>query len=50
MSQENVDRFVEAIEAMNRRDIEAVLQRMDPAIGSSIGSRHWREASSALTV
>jgi ketosteroid isomerase-like protein len=32
MSQENIDRFVEAIEAMNRRDLEAVLQGMDLAI------------------
>jgi ketosteroid isomerase-like protein len=32
MSQENVDRFMEAVEAMNRRDIEGVLRLMDPEI------------------
>ena len=32
MSQENVERFRAAIEAMNRRDIESVLQAMDPEI------------------
>jgi ketosteroid isomerase-like protein len=32
MSQENIDRFVEGIEAMNRRDIEGLLRLMDPEI------------------
>jgi len=32
MSQENVDRFVEGIEAFNRNDIESVLRGMDPRI------------------
>jgi ketosteroid isomerase-like protein len=32
MSQENVDRMREAIEAMNRRDIQAVLRGMDPEV------------------
>ena len=32
MSQENVELFRAAIEAMNRRDIETVLQGMDPEI------------------
>jgi ketosteroid isomerase-like protein len=32
MSQENVDRFLAGIEAMNRRDIEAVLGLMDPEV------------------
>jgi ketosteroid isomerase-like protein len=32
MSQENVDRIVEAVEAMNRRDIEGVLRLMDPEV------------------
>jgi ketosteroid isomerase-like protein len=32
MSQENVERFRASIEAMNRRDIESVLQVMDPKI------------------
>ena len=32
MSQENVDRIREGIEAMNRRDIEGVLRLMDPKI------------------
>jgi ketosteroid isomerase-like protein len=32
MSQENVERFRAVIEAMNRRDIESVLQGMDPEI------------------
>jgi len=32
MSQENVDRFVEGIEAFNRNDIEAVLRGMDPEV------------------
>jgi uncharacterized protein len=32
MSEQNVDRFRAAIEAMNRRDIEGVLQTMDPEI------------------
>jgi ketosteroid isomerase-like protein len=32
MSQENVDRFVEGIEAWNRRDIEGVLRLMDPEV------------------
>ncbi len=32
MSQENVDRMREGIEAMNRRDIEAILLGMDPEV------------------
>ena len=32
MSQENVDRFVEGIEAFNRNDIEGVLRGMDPEV------------------
>jgi ketosteroid isomerase-like protein len=32
MSQENVDRFVQGIEAFNRRDIPGVLRFMDPEI------------------
>lgn len=32
MSQENVDRFVESIEAFNPNDIEGVLRLMDPDI------------------
>ena len=32
MSQDNVERFRATIEAMNRRDIESVLQGMDPEI------------------
>ena len=32
MSQENVDRFGAAVEAMNRRDIAAVLRLMDPEV------------------
>jgi ketosteroid isomerase-like protein len=32
MSQENVDRFLAGIEAMNRRDIEAVVGFMDPEV------------------
>jgi hypothetical protein len=32
MSQENVDRFVQGIEAFNRNDIPGVLRLMDPEI------------------
>jgi ketosteroid isomerase-like protein len=32
MSQENVDRLVETIEAYNRHDVEGVLRLMDPEI------------------
>jgi ketosteroid isomerase-like protein len=32
MSQENVDRFVQGIEAFNRKDIAGVLRLMDPEI------------------
>ncbi len=32
MSQENVDRLVESIEAYNRHDLEGVLRLMDPEI------------------
>jgi ketosteroid isomerase-like protein len=32
MSQGDVDRFVESVEAMNRRDIEGVLRFMDPEV------------------
>lgn len=32
MSEENVDRFVQGIEAFNRRDIPGVLRLMDPEI------------------
>jgi len=32
MSQENIDRFVEGIDAFNRNDIEAVLQGMNPEV------------------
>ena len=32
MSQENVDPFVESIEAYNRNDIEGALRLMDPEI------------------
>ena len=32
MSQENVDRFVQAIETLNRGDIPGVLRFMDPEI------------------
>ena len=32
MSQENVDRFVEVIEAFNRMDIPGVLQFLDPEV------------------
>ena len=32
MSQENVDRFVEAVESWNRQDLPGVLRFMDPEI------------------
>ena len=37
MSQENVDRFVEGIEAFNRRDIEGIVRFVDP----EIRFEHW---------
>jgi hypothetical protein len=32
MSQENVERFKRGIEAYNRRDVEALLQELDPEV------------------
>ena len=43
MSQENLDRFVEATDAFNRGDVEAWLEPFDTEAVSSLKSPQWRE-------
>jgi hypothetical protein len=37
MSQENVEAFKRVIEALNRRDIESLLERYDPDVEARYG-------------
>jgi ketosteroid isomerase-like protein len=46
MSEENVDRFVQGIEAFNRNDIPGVRRLMDPEIVWSTGLQSCRGSSS----
>ena len=43
MSHENVETFKRAVEAANRRDVEALLEELDPGWSGIRGWQRWWE-------